>query len=150
MFNYTENKARRAFYGIEAMTGGVLVGGTYAKSPMAAHLQKGDVILEIDWQGARQIRQMMPDAINIFVLPPSLQALHQRLTHRGQDDEKIIQRRMQSAQEEMRHYNEYQYIIINDVFETALEELHALIITHRLSLKYQKAAQQSLIDALIS
>ncbi len=108
-----------------------------------------DVILEIDWQGARQIRDMMPEAISIFVLPPSLEALQQRLTHRGQDDKTIIHRRMLAATEEMRHYDEYQYLIINDVFETALNELNALISSHRLTLKSQKSAHQKLIDSLI-
>ncbi|PIP80436.1 MAG: guanylate kinase [Gammaproteobacteria bacterium CG22_combo_CG10-13_8_21_14_all_40_8] len=108
-----------------------------------------DLILEIDWQGARQIRKAMPQAISVFVLPPSLGALHERLTNRGQDDETVIAKRMQAANEEMIHYPEYQYLIINDCFNTALDELESLVISHRLTLETQQTNHSDLLNALI-
>ncbi len=123
--------------------------GTYRKELEDLLSQGIDVILEIDWQGARQIRRAMPQAISVFVLPPSLEALHQRLTHRGQDDESVIQKRMQAAEKEMRHYDEYQYLIINDQFETALDQLQSLVIANRLNLNIQKSTHADLLDSLI-
>jgi len=108
-----------------------------------------DVILEIDWQGARQIQQMVPDAKSIFILPPSLQALHDRLKNRDLDDENVIQKRMTSAQHEMVHYDEYQYLIINDVFEDALNQLCAIVISNKLTLKNQQYDHQTLINELL-
>lgn len=108
-----------------------------------------DVILEIDWQGAQQIRTLMPDALSIFILPPSLTELHQRLSHRGTDSEDIIARRMRDAVSEMSHYNEFDYLVINNHFETALTELHAIFKANRLRLKQQQQAHNNLINALI-
>jgi len=123
--------------------------GTY-RAELERLLAEGiDLILEIDWQGARQIRKAMPQAISVFVLPPSLAELHQRLTNRGQDDEMVIQKRMQAAEEEMRHYNEYQYLIINDDFDVALDELQSLVIANRLSLDVQKSHYQQLLENLV-
>ena len=81
-------------------------------------LQSGlDVVLDIDWQGAQQIKSLYPDAVSVFVVPPSLEILHDRLRCRAQDNEEIIQRRMQRAKEEMSHYDEFDYLIINDDYE---------------------------------
>lgn len=91
-----------------------------------------DVILEIDWQGARQVRAAMPDSVGIFILPPSRAALEQRLHQRGQDGEEVIARRMRDAVTEMSHYDEFDYLIVNDRFETALDDLRAIVRTHRL------------------
>jgi len=103
-----------------------------SKNAVAMQLQQGrDVILEIDWQGARQVRKAFPDCCQIFILPPSLDTLHQRLTGRGQDSEAVIQRRMQDAQAEISHWAEFDQLVINDNFDTALEELHAIINDHR-------------------
>ena len=101
-----------------------------------------DVILEIDWQGAQQIRQQMPDTVTVFILPPSREELHSRLTGRGQDSEETIERRMRDAVSEMSHYNEFDYIIINDDFEQALEQLRSVVLARR-----QRAAAQTQIHA---
>ncbi len=90
-----------------------------------------NVILEIDWQGAQQVREKCPDAITVYINPPSKAVLEERLRARGQDDEEVIARRMQQADEEMSHAREYDYCIINDDFATALNELKALIRDQR-------------------
>ncbi len=90
-----------------------------------------DVILEIDWQGARAIRRQMPEAIGIYILPPSIEVLEQRLRARGQDDEVVIARRMRDARVEMSHADEYDYRIVNDDFEEALDRFQAIVEAHR-------------------
>ena len=85
------------------------------------------IILEIDWQGARQVRQNMPEVISIFILPPSKNVLLERLTSRGQDDKATISERMENSEKEMSHYNEFGYLIINDQFDLALNNLKAII-----------------------
>jgi guanylate kinase len=91
-----------------------------------------DVVLEIDWQGAEQVRRRFPDAIGIFVLPPSLAALQRRLSARGQDAPEVIAARLQAAQAEIAHACEYDYVIINDDFDTALQDLRAVVRAARL------------------
>ncbi|WP_439101952.1 guanylate kinase [Congregibacter sp.] len=91
-----------------------------------------DVILEIDWQGARQVKRLLPASCSIFVLPPSEEALRERLSQRGQDDAGTIERRMAAAVSEMSHYVEADYLVINDVFEEALLELQAIVRSQRL------------------
>jgi guanylate kinase len=86
-----------------------------------------DVILEIDWQGARQVKQNLPSAISIFILPPSKEALELRLKNRAQDDEPIIKKRMLDAENQMSHYSEFDYLVINDNFNTALADLESII-----------------------
>ena len=86
-----------------------------------------NIILEIDWQGARQVRQNMPEVISIFILPPSKNVLLERLTTRGQDDKATISERMKNSEKEMSHYNEFGYLIINDQFDSALNNLKAII-----------------------
>ena len=109
-----------------------------------------DVILEIDWQGARQVREMMPDSVSVFILPPSRQALRERLTRRGQDDEAIIERRMRDAQSEASHFDEYDYLIVNDDFDTALQELRAIFVAGQLRRDRQAERHRELIAALLS
>ncbi len=109
-----------------------------------------DVILEIDWQGARQVRQMMPGTVSIFVLPPSREALEQRLRNRGQDGDDVIARRMRDAVSEMSHCFEFDYLVINDDFDTALGELAAIIQANRLREPRQAAAHDALIKALLA
>ncbi|MGD8560319.1 MAG: guanylate kinase, partial [Gammaproteobacteria bacterium] len=95
-------------------------------------LKRGsDVILEIDWQGAQQIRRLYPDCCSIFILPPSREALEQRLRSRGQDNEKVIDRRMQDAIAEISHYPEFDYLVINDDFDQALAEMTAIVVARR-------------------
>ena len=86
-----------------------------------------DIILEIDWQGARQVRENMPNSISIFILPPSKNILLQRLIDRGQDDEETISKRMKNSESEMSHYDEFEYLVINDQFDSALNDLKAII-----------------------
>ena len=86
-----------------------------------------DIILEIDWQGARQVRENMPDSISIFILPPSKNVLLQRLTDRAQDDDETISERMKNSESEMSHYDEFEYLVINDQFDSALNDLKSII-----------------------
>jgi len=109
-----------------------------------------DVILEIDWQGARQVREQFKDAVSIFVMPPSLHELENRLASRGTDEHAIIARRMRDAVSEMSHYDEYDYLVVNDDFTTALEELRALVISQRLSLASMRERHAPLLAALLS
>jgi guanylate kinase len=117
-----------------------------SKSSISDQLAKGiDVILEIDWQGARQIKQQIETSLSIFILPPSKHELEKRLTGRGQDDSGIIQSRMNAAIDEMSHYNEYHYLVINDDFSTAVSEIRAIILAERdkKPCKEQELSQQS-------
>lgn len=109
-----------------------------------------DVILEIDWQGAEQVRRLMPEAVSIFILPPSRSALEQRLNGRGQDSAAIIEQRMKAAIDEMSHYPEGDYVIVNDDFQTALAELRAIFIAERLCLTRQKVRHANLLRELLS
>lgn len=110
-----------------------------ARSSVKAQLEAGtDVILEIDWQGARQVRAAMPGAVPIFILPPSRHELERRLRSRGKDTEEVIARRLQEAQGEMAHYDEYDYLVVNDAFGHALEELVAVVRARRLRLAAQR------------
>ena len=121
-----------------------------SKQGVIEQLNQGmDVILEIDWQGAAQVKQQMPDAVAIFILPPSTAALRQRLTGRGQDDESIIERRMQSARDEISHYGDADYVVLNDQFETALNELQTIIKSQRLTQHHQSLRLTSVIDDLL-
>jgi guanylate kinase len=108
-----------------------------------------DVILEIDWQGAHQIRRMRPDMISIFIVPPSIEELRMRLTGRGQDTEETINRRMTDAVNEMRHYSEFDYLVINDAFDLALADITTIFRAQRLRLHRQAAAHQTLLASLI-
>ncbi|WP_193163217.1 guanylate kinase [Microbulbifer hainanensis] len=108
-----------------------------------------DVILEIDWQGAAQVRRLLPDTVGIFILPPSQEALRQRLTGRGQDDDSVIERRMDQAIDEMSHYVEADYLVINDNFDQALAELRAVIAAQRQRLVHQQERYNDLLQALL-
>ena len=109
-----------------------------------------DVILEIDWQGARQVRGQMPDSVGIFVLPPSLAQLRERLQSRAQDDAATIERRMRAAVEEISHYQEYDYLVVNEVFEQALEELAAVVTSRRLAQASQRRRLAPLLADLLA
>jgi len=108
-----------------------------------------DLILEIDWQGAQQVRRLMPQARSVFILPPTQQALRQRLTNRGQDSEEIIERRMRDAVSEMSHYVEYDYLVINDDFSTALEDLKSIFRANQLEQSRQQGRHADLLSALL-
>ena len=122
-----------------------------SRSAVEALLKAGqDVILEIDWQGAQQVREQVPDSVSIFILPPSCEELERRLANRGTDAHATIARRMRDAVSEMSHYDEYDYLVINDDFTTALRELQALVIAQRLSLARQQDSHGPLLTALLS
>ncbi|WP_347329990.1 guanylate kinase [Marinimicrobium locisalis] len=104
-----------------------------------------DVILEIDWQGARQVRKLLPDTVSLFILPPSLAALRQRLTGRGQDRSEVIEARMNEAISEISHYRETDYLIVNDDFTTALAQFQALITSQHL----RRDRQEQVYDAML-
>lgn len=108
-----------------------------------------DVILEIDWQGAQQVRKQLPETLGIFILPPSLQALRERLNARGQDSAEVIEGRMQQAMNEMSHWHEYDYLLINDDFSEAVSELKAIFIAKRLELAKQRVEKAALLTELV-
>lgn len=108
-----------------------------------------DVLLEIDWQGAQQVRAIFPEAIGVFILPPSLEELDRRLTGRGTDSADVIARRLAAAQAEMRHAGEFDYVIINDDLNQALEDLCAIARASRLCLRAQRARHAALFSRLI-
>lgn len=108
-----------------------------------------DLILEIDWQGAAQVRQFYPEAISIFILPPSMQELESRLRGRGQDSDEVIAKRLAAAKDEMSHVGEFDYVTINDKFEVALEDLNAIVRTQRLKREKQLARHAILLKGLI-
>jgi guanylate kinase len=109
-----------------------------------------DLILEIDWQGAQQVRRLMPQAKSIFILPPTQQALRQRLTNRGQDSDEIIERRMRDAVSEMSHHVEYDYLVINDDFAVALDDLKAIFRANQLAQPNQQQRHLNLLQGLLS
>jgi guanylate kinase len=109
-----------------------------------------DVLLEIDWQGARQVRQKVPGAVSVFILPPSRQALEQRMRARGQDSEAVIAQRLAAAREEMSHYGEFDYVIVNEHFDVAVDEMCAIFTASRLRREPQIARHARLITALLA
>ena len=108
-----------------------------------------DVLLEIDWQGAQQVRQLFPAAIGVFVLPPSMDELARRLTGRGTDSADVIARRLAAAHEEMRHVFEFEYVIINDELQRALADLLSVVRASRLRLAAQRTRHAALFNSLI-
>ncbi len=112
--------------------------------------QGWDVILEIDWQGAAQIKRMLPNSVGIFILPPSLVELEKRLTTRGQDKPEVIAARMAKAVNEMSHYPQADYLVINDRFEAALADLQAIFRGNQLQLRVQAARNSALLAALLA
>ena len=114
-------------------------------------VQQGhDVLLEIDWQGAAQIRRLMPDAVHVFILPPSLASLKERLEKRGQDTPEVITRRLEAAREEMRHCGEFDYVIMNQDFARAVDDLSAIVRAARLTASRQQHRHARLIAQLLN
>ncbi len=109
-----------------------------------------DVVLEIDWQGATQIRKQLPESVSIFILPPSLEVLAERLRGRDTDGEDVIQRRLDGAQEEMSHYGEFDYLIVNDDFNRALYELEAIVEARRLDTRRQSVRLEPVLENLLA
>ena len=120
-----------------------------AEAAVREQLEQGDLVLEIDWQGARQVRKRFPEAVSIFILPPSPEDLRERLDARGQDSEEIIQGRMRQAVSEMSHYAEFDYLVINDIFDAALEELDCIVRSQRLRTSNQVREQAKRIERLL-
>ena len=131
-----------------------LVHGDYkgtARQSVEPQLAAGqDVLLEIDWQGARQVRAAMPEALSVFILPPSRAALQARMRARGQDSEEVIVRRLAAAREEMSHYAEFDYVIVNEDFETAVGEMQAIFQASRLRQPVQTGRHAGLIAGLLA
>lgn len=121
-----------------------------SQTRVESELQSGhDLVLEIDWQGAAQVRSLYPQAIGIFILPPSLEALEQRLNKRAQDSDAVIARRLAAAREEISHVSEFDYVIINDQFEVAIHDLLAIVRTQRLRGEKQLARHRDLLQKII-
>ncbi|MDD7426674.1 MAG: guanylate kinase, partial [[Actinobacillus] rossii] len=129
-------------------------GGNYYGTSLPAiekNLAAGiDVFLDIDWQGAQQIREKVPSVKSIFILPPSLAELEHRLIGRGQDSAEVIAERMSKAMNEISHYDEYDYVIINDNFEQALSGLQGILRAEKLTLTYQQRENKALINELLA
>lgn len=118
---------------------------------ITTQLEQGhDVLLEIDWQGAEQVRKIFPNSIQIFIIPPSLAALRERLSGRGQDSEEVIQTRLNGAVEEMRQHLSFDYLIVNDVFNDALADLQSIVRAARLTEPQQVVRQQDLLIGLLN
>jgi guanylate kinase len=121
-----------------------------ARQSVEPQLASGkDVLLEIDWQGALQVRRQVPDAVSVFILPPSEEALEQRMRARAQDSEETIRRRLDAAREEMSHYREFDYVIVNEHFDTAVDEMCAIFTASRLRRAQQELRHAGLIRALL-
>ncbi len=123
--------------------------GTSRQHAREQLLSGKDVILEIDWQGARQIRKQMSDCKSIFILPPSIQSLRQRLCGRKQDSDDVIESRMREAVSEMTHYAEFDYIVINDDFDQASQELASIFVCNRMLLDHQQQRHAELLADLL-
>jgi guanylate kinase len=124
--------------------------GTSQEQVEAVLQEDRDVVLEIDWQGAAQVRSLYPQAVGIFVLPPSLDALRHRLTARAQDNEAVIARRLAAAREEMSHVGEFDYVTINDEFDEALRDICAIVRAQRLKRDKQLRRHELLLQELLS
>lgn len=108
-----------------------------------------DVILDIDWQGAQQVRQKLPSCVSIFLLPPSQQELRRRLEKRKRDSQDVIEQRLMLASSEIAHYDEFDYLVINDCFATALQDLQAIVLSQRLQRKQQELRYATLLKELL-
>lgn len=124
--------------------------GTSIKQITSKLSEGKDVVLDIDWQGAQQIKKIYPNSVSVFVVPPSLHVLQDRLIDRAQDNQEIILKRMQRAKDEMRHYAEFDYLIINDNFAKACMDLIAIVTAQRLSMSRQVIEAGKLLSFLLA
>jgi guanylate kinase len=122
--------------------------GTSQRWIAAQRATGSDILLEIDWQGAAQVRKLMPDSIGVFILPPSFEALTARLNKRAQDPPEVIARRLAAARAEISHFTEFDYVIINDKFDAAVRDLTSIVRARRLLLPVQLAHHQDLINRM--
>ena len=135
----------------EFMESAEVYGNHYGTSQIwiSQEIAKGrDILLEIDWQGAAQVRRLFPDCISVFILPPSREALKQRLKGRGKDNDAVIAKRMAAVSVDVGHIAEFDYVIINDNLKEALHELDALVLSAKLTCSKQLTRHQSLINQL--
>ena len=135
----------------EFLENAVIYGNRYGTSRkwIAEQLRDGcDILLEIDWQGAQQVRKLMAGNVSVFILPPSLEVLEQRLKGRSQDNAEVVARRLAAAREEIGHFGEFDYVIINDDFNRAVQDLVSIIRAERLRLPRQLARHAALINRL--
>lgn len=133
----------------EFLESAVIYGNRYGTSQKLIEREQSqgrDVVLEIDWQGAQQIRRLMRQVVSVFILPPSPEVLEARLRARGQDSEDVVARRLASAREEISHVSEYEYVIINDDFNRAAQDLRSIIRAERLKLARQLARNVNLVN----
>jgi guanylate kinase len=133
----------------EFLESAVIYGNRYGTSQKLIEREQAqgrDVVLEIDWQGAQQIRRVMRQVVSVFILPPSPEVLEARLRARGQDSEDIVARRLASAREEISHVSEYEYVIINEDFNRAALDLRSIIRAERLKLARQLARNVNLVN----
>jgi len=122
-----------------------------ARATVEVEMQAGhDVLLEIDWQGAAQVRELMPEAVSIFILPPSRAELERRLRTRGTDDDAVIARRLKDAVGDMSHWHEFDYVVVNDTFEQALSELAGIVTGRGRASRADRQGLQSIVDALLA
>ena len=123
--------------------------GTSHKTVEATLASGKDVLLEIDWQGADQVRRLIPEACSIFIVPPSRETLEHRLRGRASDSEEVIERRIAEAVSDMQHFSNYDYLIINDDFERAVDELCAIVISKRVEVSRQTQQRSALLSSLL-
>mgnify|MGYP000844871692 CR=1 FL=1 len=115
-----------------------------------AHTKTGqDVVLVIDWQGAASVKAIMPEAELVFIIPPSIESLEERLSARKQDDANVVKKRMEDAVNQIRHYDKFDYVVVNDKFETALQNLSEIFRANRLRTSYQKVKNSVLLSSLL-
>lgn len=149
-YNFVDRPTFEAMLANGAFLEHAQVFGNYygtARAWVEEQLERGqDVVLEIDWQGARQVRAAWPQSVGVFILPPSRDELERRLRRRGQDDDATIARRMREAVSEISHYGEYEYLVVNDVFERALGDLGVIVRARRL----RRAAQLPRLQACLA
>jgi len=152
-YHFVEQEAFDAMVGSGAFVEYAHVfGNAYgtAESALREALESGqDLLLEIDWQGARQVRKRFPEAVSIFIAPPSLSALEERLRGRGQDSDTVIRDRMATAKDELSHWGEYEYFVVNDRFDEALGDLRHIVSAERLRSRRQMARRRGRLRSLL-
>ncbi|MFM9971204.1 MAG: guanylate kinase [Burkholderiales bacterium] len=150
-YHFVDQAQFKAMIGRGAFLEHALVHGNYYGTSRewiaATRAEDTDIILEIDWQGAQQVRRIFPDAVTVFILPPAIDELERRLRGRGKDDEAAIRQRMENAKEEIAHVGEFEYVIINKDFDKARAELGAIIRASRAKLAIQRARHSELFKA---
>ena len=147
----SEQKFERMVEGGEFLESALVHGNYYGTSQPWINEQRAaghDILLEIDWQGAAQVRKLILDTVGIFILPPSFETLMARLNRRAQDPPDVIAQRLVAAREEISHVGEFDYVIINDKFDVAVQDLAGIVRTHRLQAAVQLARHQNLINRM--